>query len=64
VQGLGYAACGVYLIDAHFMVDPSKFVSGCLLCLSTMVSLVRQEDIMVVSLGKIRFGIEFSMDSR
>lgn len=39
-QGLGYAVCGMYLIDAHFMVDPSKFVSGCLLCLSTMVSLV------------------------
>jgi hypothetical protein len=39
-QGMGYAVCGVYLIDAHFMVDPSKFISGALLCLSTMISLV------------------------
>lgn len=38
---MGFAVCGVYLIDAHFMVDPSKFVSGALLCLSTMISLVR-----------------------
>lgn len=43
MQGMGFAVCGVYLIDAHFMVDPSKFVSGALLCLSTMISLVRRE---------------------
>jgi len=36
---LGFAVCGVYLIDAHFMVDPSKFVAGALLCLSTMIAL-------------------------
>lgn len=36
---LGFAVCGVFLIDAHFMVDPSKFVAGALLCLSTMIAL-------------------------
>ncbi|EWM28720.1 gpn-loop gtpase 3 [Nannochloropsis gaditana] len=36
---LSLSVCGVYLIDAHFMVDPSKFVAGALLCLSTMIAL-------------------------
>lgn len=36
---LQLSVCGVYLIDAHFMVDPSKFVAGALLCLSTMIAL-------------------------
>ena len=39
MKGLGYMICGVYLIDANFMLDPSKFISGTLLCLSTMVAL-------------------------
>merc|ERR1712146_10349 len=39
IKNLGYNICGVYLIDANFMLDPSKFISGTLLCLSTMVAL-------------------------
>ena len=39
MKNLGYNICGVYLIDANFMLDPSKFISGTLLCLSTMVAL-------------------------
>ena len=39
LQGWGIRVCGVYLIDALFMEDTSKFVSGTLTALSTMVQL-------------------------
>lgn len=32
----GYRIVGLYLIDAHFLADPAKFVSGVLACLSAM----------------------------
>jgi Conserved hypothetical ATP binding protein len=34
----GYTVCGVYALDATFMGDPAKFISGTLLSLSAMVS--------------------------
>ncbi|CAM9789675.1 unnamed protein product [Chrysoparadoxa australica] len=35
----GYQVCGVFTLDATFMTDASKFISGTLLCLSAMVQL-------------------------
>ncbi|KAG5179356.1 GPN-loop GTPase [Tribonema minus] len=35
----GYTVCGVYALDATFMGDPAKFISGTLLSLSAMVQL-------------------------
>ena len=35
----GYRIVGLYLIDAHFLADPAKFVSGVLACLSAMTRL-------------------------
>jgi GTPase SAR1 family protein len=35
----GYFVCSLVLIDSQFMTTPSKFISGSLLALSTMVSL-------------------------
>ena len=35
----GYTVCGVYALDATFMSDPAKFISGTLLSLSAMVQL-------------------------
>lgn len=35
----GYRCVSVYLIDAIFVLEPTKFISGCLLSLSTMVQL-------------------------
>jgi len=35
----GYRACSVYLLDALFVMEPSKFISGCLLSLSSMIQL-------------------------
>ena len=34
-----YRIVGLYLIDAHFLADPAKFVSGVLACLSAMTRL-------------------------
>ncbi|KAI0214078.1 GPN-loop GTPase 3, partial [Lamellibrachia satsuma] len=34
-----FYVCGVFLLDAQFMIEPSKFVSGVLSALSTMVNL-------------------------
>jgi len=34
-----YAVCGVYMIDAQFVEDPSKFFSGTLSALAAMVQL-------------------------
>jgi len=34
-----FRCCSVYLLDALFVMEPSKFISGCLLSLSSMVQL-------------------------
>jgi len=39
LQMWGLRVCAVYLIDATFIVDASKFISGALLCLSAMLQL-------------------------
>ncbi|KAG8464774.1 hypothetical protein KFE25_010142 [Diacronema lutheri] len=39
LQRLDFAVAGVYLLDAQFMVDPSKYMSGVLTCLSCMTAL-------------------------
>jgi Conserved hypothetical ATP binding protein len=38
----GFTVCGVYALDATFMGDPAKFISGTLLSLSAMVSFCSQ----------------------
>ncbi len=35
----GYRVVGVYLLDALFVLEPSKFISGCMLSLSCMLQL-------------------------
>eukprot|EP00606_Chrysophyceae_sp_TOSAG23-5_P001234 GSChrysophyteH2.ASY1.ANO1.1702.1 assembled CDS len=35
----GFRCCSVYLLDALFVMEPSKFISGCLLSLSSMVQM-------------------------
>lgn len=35
----GWSVCVVYLLDAQFVTDPTKFISGCMTCLSAMVQL-------------------------
>jgi len=39
LRSLNFHVCGVFLIDAQFLVDASKFASGVLSALSTMVNL-------------------------
>ena len=39
LQQWGYTVVSVYLLDALFVVEPSKFISGCLLSLSCMLQL-------------------------
>ena len=34
-----FRLCGVFVMDAQFMIEPSKFVSGVMAVLSTMVNL-------------------------
>lgn len=38
-QSWNYNVCAVFLLDATFITDPAKFVSGALLSLSAMVQL-------------------------
>ncbi len=35
----GYRVCSVYLLDALFVLEPTKFISGCMLSLSCMLQL-------------------------
>jgi GTPase SAR1 family protein len=35
----GYRVCSVYLLDALFVLEPHKFISGCMLSLSCMMQL-------------------------
>ena len=35
----GWSVCVVYLLDAQFVTDTAKFISGCMTCLSAMVQL-------------------------
>ena len=39
LQRWGYNVGGLYLIDSHFISEPSKFLSGVLACLAAMVQL-------------------------
>ena len=39
LQSWNFRVCGVFLIDSHFMVDGSKFLSGAMAALSAMVNL-------------------------
>ena len=39
LESWGYRTVGVYLLDALFVLEPSKFISGCLLSLSCMLQL-------------------------
>ena len=39
LQSWNFRVCCVFLIDSHFMVDGSKFLSGAMAALSTMVNL-------------------------
>lgn len=39
LQTWGYRVVGVYLLDALFVLEPSKFISGCMLSLSCMLQL-------------------------
>lgn len=39
LQKMEFRICGTFLIDAQFMIEASKFVSGVLTALSTMVNL-------------------------
>lgn len=38
-QSWNYNVCAVFLLDATFITDPAKFMSGALLSLSAMVQL-------------------------
>lgn len=35
----GYTLCAIYCLDSLFITDPSRFVSGTLMCLSAMIHL-------------------------
>jgi len=39
LRSLNFYICGVFLVDAQFLIDASKFASGVLSALSTMVHL-------------------------
>mgnify|MGYP006079215045 CR=1 FL=1 len=39
LQMWGYKCISVYLLDALFVMEPSKFISGCMLSLSSMIQL-------------------------
>ena len=39
LQSWDYKVCATFLLDTHFMLDASKFFSGALVTLSTMVAL-------------------------
>ena len=39
LQKWDFRLCGVFLVDSQFMIEASKFVSGVLTALSTMVNL-------------------------
>ncbi len=34
-----FSVCSVYLMDALFVLEPTKFISGCMLSLSCMLQL-------------------------
>eukprot|EP01091_Cochliopodium_minus_P017293 TRINITY_DN672_c0_g1_i1.p1 TRINITY_DN672_c0_g1~~TRINITY_DN672_c0_g1_i1.p1 ORF type:complete len:293 (-),score=75.04 TRINITY_DN672_c0_g1_i1:103-981(-) len=39
LENIGYRICAVSLLDSHFMMEPSLFISASLMCLSMMVNL-------------------------
>ena len=44
LQMWGFKVCGTYLIDATFISDASKFISGALLALSAMLMVIFKLD--------------------
>ncbi|GAB6028680.1 hypothetical protein CHUAL_004505 [Chamberlinius hualienensis] len=38
LQDWGFSVCGIYILDSQFMIEPSKFFSGTLVALSTMIN--------------------------
>lgn len=39
LQAWNFRVCGVFVLDSHYMVDSSKFLSGSLTALSAMMKL-------------------------
>jgi GTPase SAR1 family protein len=39
LQGWNFRICGIFVLDCHFMVDGTKFISGAMAALSVMVNL-------------------------
>ena len=39
LQNWNFNICGIFLIDAQFMIEASKFISGVMTALSAMISL-------------------------
>lgn len=39
LHNLGFAVCGVYLVDSIFVTDASKLIAGNLMALSAMIHL-------------------------
>ena len=39
LQRLNFRVCAVFLLDSHFMIDSSSFISGAMAALSAMISL-------------------------
>ncbi len=39
LEDWNYKLCGVFILDAHFVDFPSKFISGTLYCLSAMMQM-------------------------
>ncbi|XP_078176355.1 P-loop containing nucleoside triphosphate hydrolases superfamily protein [Carex rostrata] len=39
LQRRNFSVCAVYLLDSQFVTDVSKYISGCMACLSAMVQL-------------------------
>ena len=37
LENWGYRVCSVFCLDSQFIIDPSKFLSGSLVCLSSMI---------------------------
>ena len=39
IKSIGFGLCSMYMLDITFINDHSKFISGCLMALSSMMSL-------------------------
>jgi len=54
LRALNFYICGVFLIDAQFLIDAAKFASGVLSALSAMVSLEVRE-VLCLSIHEVYF---------